>query len=285
MEAMVDGGGWRPALAIEELTRERHPSPPRFPLPPFPAPRTPHSSATVFLAPRPPTHRTHLHHRLRLCLHLHPSASAVALAVRIVSKLRAEGGHRILLFSQMTSQLDILEDYCTLRGLTAERLDGSVREEAEEAGGKAPRRWTKGEGTRGAVGSPPLSRLHPPFPRHGGQVSNADRIAAMARFNNGEADVFLLSTRAGGLGVNLVAADTCIIYDSDWNPHADLQVRVIASGRREGRRRWCTAPPVPSPSPRLTPSRPPSPPRPRIDATASVRSTRSSSSASRRRTR
>ncbi|MCE7766853.1 ATP-dependent helicase, partial [Pseudomonas putida] len=34
---------------------------------------------------------------------------------------------------------------------------------------------------------------------------------------------FLLSTRAGGLGINLTAADTCILYDSDWNPQMDLQ--------------------------------------------------------------
>ena len=53
-----------------------------------------------------------------------------------------------------------------------------------------------------------------------------DRQDNIDRFNETEeCNVFLLSTRAGGLGINLTAADTCIIYDSDWNPQADLQAQ------------------------------------------------------------
>lgn len=41
--------------------------------------------------------------------------------------------------------------------------------------------------------------------------------------------VFLLTTRAGGLGINLATADTVVIYDSDWNPHMDIQVSLLYS--------------------------------------------------------
>merc|ERR1719423_195516 len=42
---------------------------------------------------------------------------------------------------------------------------------------------------------------------------------------NSEYFIFILSTRAGGLGINLQSADTVIIYDSDWNPHQDIQAQ------------------------------------------------------------
>lgn len=55
------------------------------------------------------------------------------------------------------------------------------------------------------------------------------RTAAVERFNRPQFKrfVMLLSTRAGGLGLNLTSADTVIIYDSDWNPHNDLQVLYV----------------------------------------------------------
>jgi ATP-dependent DNA helicase len=59
-----------------------------------------------------------------------------------------------------------------------------------------------------------------------GRTPYLDRQMYVERFTSDpEVMVFLLSTRAGGLGINLVAADTCIIYDSDWNPQQDLQAQ------------------------------------------------------------
>ncbi|XP_013858085.1 lymphoid-specific helicase [Austrofundulus limnaeus] len=91
-------------------------------------------------------------------------------------------GHKVLIFSQMTSILDILMDYCYLRGFQYSRLDGSM--------------------------------------------SYTERDENMKKFSSDpEIFIFLLSTRAGGLGINLTAADTVIIFDSDWNPQADLQAQ------------------------------------------------------------
>jgi len=58
-----------------------------------------------------------------------------------------------------------------------------------------------------------------------GSIPYQQRQEAIEAFNTDPNTwLFLLSTRAGGLGINLTAADTVIIYDSDWNPCADLQV-------------------------------------------------------------
>lgn len=102
------------------------------------------------------------------------------LLQKMLPKLK-EQGHRVLIFSQMTKMLDILEDLCEFLGYKYERIDGSI--------------------------------------------TGSERQEAIDRFNAPGAQqfVFLLSTRAGGLGINLATADTVIIYDSDWNPHNDIQ--------------------------------------------------------------
>lgn len=109
-------------------------------------------------------------------------ASAKLTLLHAMLKILYKESHRVLIFSQMTKLLDILEDYLTIEfgPKTYERVDGSV--------------------------------------------SVADRQTAIARFNQDKSRfVFLLSTRSCGLGINLATADTVIIYDSDFNPHADIQ--------------------------------------------------------------
>jgi ATP-dependent DNA helicase len=95
-------------------------------------------------------------------------------------------GHKVLLFSQFTTMLDIIEEWAEdYKGVRTYRIDGNV-----------------------AVQS---------------------RSVMMKKFNTetgpDACKLFLLSTRAGGLGVNLVAADTVIFFDTDWNPQMDRQAQ------------------------------------------------------------
>ncbi|XP_056400529.1 chromodomain-helicase-DNA-binding protein 5 isoform X2 [Hyla sarda] len=108
------------------------------------------------------------------------SSGKLVLLQKMLKKLKDEG-HRVLIFSQMTKMLDLLEDFLEYEGYKYERIDGGI------TGGL--------------------------------------RQEAIDRFNAPGAQqfCFLLSTRAGGLGINLATADTVIIYDSDWNPHNDIQ--------------------------------------------------------------
>uniref|UniRef100_A0A3B4VBY7 Chromodomain helicase DNA binding protein 1-like n=1 Tax=Seriola dumerili TaxID=41447 RepID=A0A3B4VBY7_SERDU len=110
--------------------------------------------------------------------HLIEASGKLCLLDSMLAYLHKEG-HRILLFSQMTRMLDILQDYMEYRGYSYERLDGSVRGE--------------------------------------------ERNLAVKNFSSKDIFVFLLSTKAGGVGLNLTAADTVIFMDSDFNPQNDLQ--------------------------------------------------------------
>ncbi|KJH46676.1 helicase protein [Dictyocaulus viviparus] len=73
-----------------------------------------------------------------------------------------------------------------------------------------------------------LVNMNYPFERIDGNVRGDMRQASIDRFSKKDSDrfVFLLCTRAGGLGINLTAADTVIIFDSDWNPQNDLQAQA-----------------------------------------------------------
>ncbi|XP_011184935.1 chromatin-remodeling ATPase INO80 isoform X1 [Zeugodacus cucurbitae] len=106
-------------------------------------------------------------------------AGKLAVLDSLLTRLKAQG-HRVLIYSQMTKMIDLLEEYMWHRKHRYMRLDGSSKISA--------------------------------------------RRDMVADFQTREdIFVFLLSTRAGGLGINLTAADTVIFYDSDWNPTVDQQ--------------------------------------------------------------
>ncbi|KAF0973478.1 hypothetical protein FDP41_008182 [Naegleria fowleri] len=104
---------------------------------------------------------------------------------RILPKFK-KTGHRVLLFSQMTSVLDLMEEFLTQKNYQYLRLDGAVK--ASERGDLV-KKWNE---------------------------------------KDSQYFIFLLSTRSGGLGLNLQTADTVIMFDSDWNPQQDLQAMARA---------------------------------------------------------
>lgn len=115
--------------------------------------------------------------------HLIEASGKLHLLDKLLTFLYSRG-HRVLLFSQMTQMLDLLQDYMDYRGYSYERVDGSVRGE--------------------------------------------ERHLAIKNFGQQPIFIFLLSTRAGGVGMNLTAADTVIFVDSDFNPQNDLQAAARA---------------------------------------------------------
>ncbi|XP_032186300.1 probable global transcription activator SNF2L1 isoform X4 [Mustela lutreola] len=124
--------------------------------------------------------------------HIVSNSGKMVVLDKLLAKLK-EQGSRVLIFSQMTRLLDILEDYCMWRGYEYCRLDGQTPHEERED------KFLEVEllGQREAI--------------------EAFNVPNSSKF------IFMLSTRAGGLGINLASADVVILYDSDWNPQVDLQ--------------------------------------------------------------
>ncbi|XP_057981488.1 probable helicase CHR10 isoform X2 [Malania oleifera] len=125
--------------------------------------------------------------------HLVQASGKLIILDQLLQKLYSSG-HRVLLFAQMTRTLDILQDFMELRKYSYERLDGSIRAEERFAAIRSFSRQLDKEGSN----------------------SLADCSGAF---------VFMISTRAGGVGLNLVAADTVIFYEQDWNPQVDKQAQ------------------------------------------------------------
>lgn len=114
--------------------------------------------------------------------HLVENCGKMVILDKLLPKLQ-KAGSRVLIFSQMTRMLDILEDYCFWRNYPYCRIDG--------------------------------------------QTPHEERQVSIDSFNmpGSEKFIFMLSTRAGGLGINLATADIVLLYDSDWNPQVDLQAQ------------------------------------------------------------
>ena len=115
--------------------------------------------------------------------HLVDNSGKLRVLDKLLPKLQ-EQSSRVLIFSQMTRVLDILEDYCLWKQYNYCRLDG--------------------------------------------QTPHEERQLSINEYNmpGSEKFIFMLSTRAGGLGINLATADIVILFDSDWNPQVDLQAMV-----------------------------------------------------------
>merc|ERR1719319_37411 len=131
------------------------------------------------------------HDEKERCKQLIYGSGKLVLLEKLLDRFR-EKGDRVLIFSQMVTMLNIIEEFLELRRFQFQRLDGSVSAE--------------------------------------------QRKQSIERFNDPTSKIFrfLLSTKAGGLGINLQTANRVIIYDSDFNPQNDLQ--AIARAHRIGQK-------------------------------------------------
>ncbi|XP_048669830.1 chromodomain-helicase-DNA-binding protein 1-like isoform X9 [Marmota marmota marmota] len=144
--------------------------------------------------------RAHLQQDLKQKSRFHVLLTTYEICLKDAPFLKS--GHRVLLFSQMTQMLDILQDYMDYKE-SLQRVRTCV--------------WLLSSLRKGYS-----------YERVDGSVRGEERHLAIKNFGQQPIFVFLLSTRAGGVGMNLTAADTVIFFDSDFNPQNDLQAAARA---------------------------------------------------------
>ncbi|CCF58731.1 hypothetical protein KAFR_0F01350 [Kazachstania africana CBS 2517] len=118
-----------------------------------------------------------------------PKRSGKMQVVKQLLLLWKDEGHKTLLFTQSRQMLDILEQFISYKDPEMENIN---------------------------------------YLRMDGTTNISKRQELVDRFNNENYDLFLLTTRVGGLGVNLTGANRIIIFDPDWNPSTDMQARERA---------------------------------------------------------
>ncbi|CAG5116055.1 unnamed protein product, partial [Candidula unifasciata] len=127
-----------------------------------------------------------------------------------ILRMCEEIGDKVLIFSQSILSLNIIESFLEVIDAKFQQECENLSEEDREKQGLFGRSWTK----------------NLDYYRMDGTTSAQNRQSWATSFNdidNYRARLFLISTRAGGLGINLVAANRVIIFDASWNPSHDVQ--------------------------------------------------------------
>lgn len=164
--------------------------------------------------------------------HLVGSSGKLWVLQQLLEVLVRKQQSKVLVFSQMTTTLDVIQGFLQVQGIACSRLDGQTRHEDRLRQLSAFNRClpptasnVKSTAAAGVTSDSREDSIE--------RCSGADCLS----LENDAADskVFLLSTRAGGVGINLQSADTVIMFDSDWNPQQDLQ--AISRAHRIGQSR------------------------------------------------
>lgn len=124
--------------------------------------------------------------------HIIENSGKMIILDRLLKSMKAKGS-RVLIFSQMSRVLDILEDYCLFRAYSTLSFCLFLSFDV-------------------------YLIILSEYCRIDGGTAHDDRILAIDEYNKPDSErfIFLLTTRAGGLGINLTTADVVVLYDSDW---------------------------------------------------------------------